>query len=445
MKIIKRVLFVLFIMSFSIISLGSNHMTQHSISNNPQVTLSEIAFGPQKSNTSNYFQGLIEPTNRSKEEMEQEVLAFYYKWKAKYLKEVKDITPVQKYLFYNESGYFGSAVTCSEAHGYGMLATVLLADFDPQAKDDYDALYRYYKAHPSVIQPTNMAWQQVELNGKIIDNPQGGNDSATDGDMDIAYSLLLAHNRWGSFGEINYYQEAISCIQGLMDSVVNQSEWILKLGDWASNTHSTFGYVTRPSDFMLNHIRAFANADQKNSYKWMEVHNKIQVIVNKQYKTGSSQTTGLMPDFMYKDSTGKYIPAKGKILESKNDGDYFYNACRTPWRLSMDYITVGDRGIIDQLTAINQWIKAKTGKNPNKITAGYYITNGNEGESIASYQDMCFIAPFAVSAMIDKSNQEWLNSLWDYIVKNNVEPRSYYNDSIKLMVMIVVSGKWQMP
>ncbi len=46
-----------------------------------------------------------------------------------------------------------------------------------------------------------MAWQQVkDKSGKIINTP-GDADSATDGDMDIAYSLLMAHRQWGSGGD----------------------------------------------------------------------------------------------------------------------------------------------------------------------------------------------------------------------------------------------------
>ena len=47
-----------------------------------------------------------------------------------------------------------------------------------------------------------MAWAQTK-NFTDIDGT-----SATDGDMDIAYSLLLANEQWGSNGKINYLKEA---------------------------------------------------------------------------------------------------------------------------------------------------------------------------------------------------------------------------------------------
>lgn len=67
-------------------------------------------------------------------------------------------------------------------------------------------MYRYFRAHPSEINPDLMAWQQADTGTEIIDI--NGVDSATDGDMDIAYALLLADSQWGSSGEINYLSQA---------------------------------------------------------------------------------------------------------------------------------------------------------------------------------------------------------------------------------------------
>jgi len=38
--------------------------------------------------------------------------------------------------------------------------------------------------------------------------PPGDFDSAADGDLDIAYALLLADRQWGSCGTVNYLLEA---------------------------------------------------------------------------------------------------------------------------------------------------------------------------------------------------------------------------------------------
>ncbi len=43
------------------------------------------------------------------------------------------------------------------------------------------------------------------------------------------------------------------------------------------------------------------------------------------------------------DSSGKFIPAPANFLESENDGNYYYNSCRMPWRISMDYLINGNQ------------------------------------------------------------------------------------------------------
>ena len=68
-----------------------------------------------------------------------------------------------------------------------------------------------------------MAWAQY-TNGKSPDET-----SATDGDMDIAYSLLLADKQWGSKGAINYLQSGRDMIAAIMQYEINQETWSVLL------------------------------------------------------------------------------------------------------------------------------------------------------------------------------------------------------------------------
>ena len=55
-------------------------------------------------------------------------------------------------------------------------------------------------------------------NEEIVDaSGQGRTSSATDGDMDIAYSLLLADKQWGSDGEIDYLKQGKKVIDAIME------------------------------------------------------------------------------------------------------------------------------------------------------------------------------------------------------------------------------------
>lgn len=161
-----------------------------------------------------------------------ETTSFYEQWKNKYLAQDTYVTDeTQYYVLYSEEKYSGNnvsvPVTVSEAHGYGMLIMANMAEYDPQAKSYFDGMYRFFKAHPSDIGSNLMSWQQCDNGNALIDGAEEGSmtggfcDSATDGDMDIAYALLLADSVWGSDGEIDYHAEAIAVINDIMKYDVN--------------------------------------------------------------------------------------------------------------------------------------------------------------------------------------------------------------------------------
>src|SRR6201992_71897 len=142
-----------------------------------------------------YTKGSIKPNQVSQTQLDQLTLDFYNQWKKRYIKT--GCHPGEFYVWYELKG----KECVSEGQGYGMIISVLMAGADSSAKSTYDGLYKYYKAHPGT-HPYLMAWAQ-NVNCKDLDK-----SSATDGDMDIAYSLLMANKQWGSKGKINYLDEA---------------------------------------------------------------------------------------------------------------------------------------------------------------------------------------------------------------------------------------------
>ena len=102
-----------------------------------------------------------------------------------------------------------------------------------------------------------------------------------------------------------------------------------------------------------------------------------------------------------------------------------------PWRIATDYLLTGDlraKAINDK---INRWIRETTKGNPDNISAGYTLA-GNDIKG-RYFEALSFIGPFAVSAMVDKKNQQWLNAVWDYLVNFKLKDYDYYDNSIKLI------------
>jgi endo-1,4-beta-D-glucanase Y len=377
-----------------------------------------------------YTKGVIKPNHKTQQQLDADVIAVYERWKKNYLTE--DIGA--KGLYYIKyQAETGKPVTVSEAHGYGMVTLVYMAGADQNAKTYFDGMYAFFKAHPSNGNPKMMNWQQAIKNGKVV---SVGGSSATDGDLDIAYALLLADKQWGSTGKINYKAEADLVINALKESIVHHKYKTLKMGDWASNEGSRINDATRPSDFMLQHMKAFKKAT--GDAVWDTVVENTYGVINHIFM-GYSSKTGLLPDFAeYKD--GNFMPAVGHLLEDKSDGSYSYNSARTPWRIGTDYVVTGDIRAKSQLTVLNSWIRTAAGDNPKQIYSGYDL----DGKMMSgrNYQDLTYQAPFMVSAMIDSKNQSWLNQLWDNAVKNH---NSYFGDSIAMLSLITTSGNWWVP
>lgn len=368
----------------------------------------------------------IRPNVDSKNVMDAAVASKWELWKKNYLKSAN----IGYYVKYNPKGE-----TVSEAHGYGMILAVLMAGHDPKAKEYFDGLYAYYQNHPSQKNQYLMAWKQNSNFENI-----GGPNSATDGDMDIAYALLLADKQWGS-ASINYLEAAKNMINAIMVFDVNQTQLTLKLGDWAidgvRNSAGQSGDDMRPSDFMLNHLRIFGVVSQDP--RWVTVMNNTYGVINTMHST-YSPNTGLLPDFIVRQNQTDE-PAWPGYLEGLYDGDYYYNSSRTPWRIATDYLVSGDTTALSQLYKMNEWIKNTAGS-PANIKAGYELNGVPLPNS--NYQDRAFIAPFGVSAMIDPENQQWLNALWTKLKEPPYAPL-YYQDSIELFSMIVMSGNWWHP
>ncbi|MFI5157532.1 MAG: glycosyl hydrolase family 8 [Sphingobacteriales bacterium] len=375
----------------------------------------------------NYAKGFVKPNNFAQSKLDQTVESFYTQWKMHYIKTI----PYKKesYIWFEDKD---DKQCVSEGQGYGMTIVSLMAEFDPSAKNTFDNLYRYYRAHPSNRGSHLMAGAQNTYD-KDIDET-----SASDGDIDIAYSLLLANKQWGSKGTINYLQEAKSAIADIMRYDINRKTWSVLLSNGIENDSKDY-FDTRSSDFMPANFKAFERAT--GDTRWQNVIDngyKLFTYMQKEY----SPDAGLVPDFIIH-LNKKPKPAPAHYLESVYDGDYNYNACRVPWRVATDYLLSGDKRSKAFVQKINHWIRETTNNNTYNLSAGYTLA-GNDIKG-RYFEALSFITPFAVSAMVDKSNQQWLNSIWDYTVQFKLKDFDYYDNTIKMLNMIILSGNYWQP
>jgi endoglucanase len=381
-----------------------------------------------------YAANTIRPNHLSQSVQDQDVKTFYDLWKKAYVVKTtqKKNTLFLYRIAFGKPGTANWSTTVSEGQGYGMMIVALMAGYDASAKTVFDGLWLFSRAYPSSIDNRLMGW-------KIPSDDPNYNDSAFDGDADIAYALLLADKQWGSTGVINYLQEAKTVIKGIKESTIGVSSKLPCLGDWARDLdNATTPYdefSPRPSDFMPSHFRAYGKATNDVAF-WNQVIAAMQN-VTKVIQTSYSPKTGLLPDFITSTcNTTSFCPAPPNFLEDVTDGDYAYNAGRVPMRLGIDAL-FGNTVSRSQVSKLSVWMKAKTNGNPAMIKAGYKL----DGTPIAGgdYFTTFFVAPFGVAAMNVQSQQSWLNSLYDSVRKTHED---YYQDSVTLLSLLIMTGNY---
>jgi hypothetical protein len=152
---------------------------------------------------------------------------------------------------------------------------------------------------------------------------------------------------------------------------------------------------------------------------------------------------GLMPDFFVQ-ANHHYIAPTYKVLETTHDGDYYYNSCRTPWRYAMDSILY-HTPVTNQLRTLNIWVQLKTKGNPAHIMSGYYLAGGIPGTAFGTPGQLSFISPFLVSALCQPNNDPWILALWNFVTNIPITSGTFYDNTLKLISLIVATGNWLAP
>ncbi len=305
-----------------------------------------------------------------------------------------------------------------------------VAGADPEARTIFDGLYRYFRDHPSDRDPNVMAWKQQDG----CEDAPDGHDTATDGDLDVAYALLLADRQWGSAGSIRYLAEAKKVIRAIRAVELHPADATIQLGSWVSTDQPRHFNSTRSSDFMPGHFKAFRQAT--GDARWATAANRVYALVQRMQSV-YSPATGLLPDFIERTQASPR-PASPGFLEGPNDGAYFYNACRDPWRLGLDALLSSDARGRTAVRKISVFLRGRSGGDPTALRAGFRLDGrdlpGND------YSDLAFLAPATVGAMLEPEHPEWLAALWDEIVDFPLDEADYYGNTLKALALLAASG-----
>jgi len=289
----------------------------------------------------------------------------------------------------------GSSVV-SEGIGYGMLLAVANND-----QPLFDKLWKFYSDHLDSQGLMNWAMDACAAPGNNNAN------SATDGDLDAAMALVQADAAWGG-----YTAAAKTLIGKIKTSETDSCNGlnVLRPGDkfGGCSDPNNMGKVN-PSYFAPGYYRVFALVDTANAPFWTKLAADSYTLL--------AQYQALM---------GGLVPEWGFVNGTTDGSPYGYNACRTPWRVAVDFLWFCTPEARTFLQGISTYVDAHGG------VAG-----------VPFDKNSAFVGAFALSAMplgqtkLDAYVASWLGA--------QLSDTPYFQATLRRLYLHVAAGQFALP
>lgn len=289
-----------------------------------------------------------------------------------------------------------------ESMGWSMIIAAYMGD-----KTTFDGLYKFYK---SKIQGHGMMAWKVTCGG-VSDA-----GSASDGDLDVAFAMVVASWQWGD----SYKTEAVKLINTVKKLIVNCGGTSVIAGGMAGM--GTYGGCQETD--ISYHTPAFFRcfAELTNDEAWNKLAEDSYTLLN----NGANQTTGLVPDWQ--------TLAGGQASGGRNH-TYGFDACRVPWRIALDYLWNGNEKAKEWCIKISNWAY-KVG--PANIKDGYNL----DGTSTGRYHNMSYVGAFAVAAMCN--SQEIADAFAAEVAKMPFDNYWYHGFLGNCYMLAMTGNMWKL-
>ena len=311
-----------------------------------------------------------------------------------------------------QRGSANGADTVSEGIGYGMIAAVYLND-----RATFDGLWAYAQAH---FDDRGLMNWHITGAGAIASDGAG---SASDGDLDIIWALIMASDQWATSDYLNG-----AGALAMLDAMLANSfagDGTLKPGNNWGGTQ-----LTNPSYFAPAYFRVFA--DITDNTQW------ITPILDRGYAIlgNVSGTNGLVPDWTNTSSVVNqgFLTSMGTTggTTTWNNSTYGYDATRTPWRIGLDYCLNGEVRAKTYLMKIGAFFNGITAPN---IGDGYALS----GSQTSGNKNMAFIGPAGVAGMV--GFPALVDGAFNYGMSGQGD-QSYFPSSLRVLTMLTMSGNF---
>ena len=377
-----------------------------------------------------------------------DVMAAYTKWKADLVTSsgAGNFQRVQRTSsdgLGSPSGATPLNSTVSEGIGYGMIIAVYMGD-----QTLFNNLWKYEQAH---LDPNGLMNWSIDSSGNttVSGTMTVGAGGATDADEDMAWALAMADKQWGSSGSLNYASLAKTQIQNIWNHEVYSSKLAGPGDSWPGNLFNDVNV----SYFAPAYYRVFKQVDTDSTHTWEAVTQTVYdtILCDKSGTTfcnvlntsNKNTTNGLVPG--WSTNTGG--------MSSAGPYYYQYDACRTPFRIGIDWCLNG-ASASGAAAALNpsraqQYVALTSsffsGVGAANIVDGYNMdgTVNSGAHTVSQGQSAAFIGPAGVGAMSSASTQAFLNSAYGLVKGDTLlVGGAYYEECWTVMSLLMMTGNF---
>ena len=267
---------------------------------------------------------------------------------------------------------------------------------------------------------------------------QGGENTASDADTLIAYSLLMANAKWHNAAYASAAHAIIPAIWN--EEVISIHGEPYLAADNLEKTGTADTFVANPSYSAPYAYRVFAEVDQADDWQSLvgSTYTFIQNAMQSPLDTGTS--ANLPPDWVAVNRTTGQL---GPTANTSQSTDFGYNAFRTIWQLSVDYQWYHDERA-KQLLEQFGFLQTQWGQQ-HKLVA-IYAHNGQpkaDYESLALYGGTIGYFMNAQPATARSIASDKLESLYDPSTQQLTQSPSYYDNNWVWFGYALYTGRLQ--
>jgi endo-1,4-beta-D-glucanase Y len=292
-----------------------------------------------------------------------------------------------------------------EAQGFAMVAAAYMGD-----KLTLDRLYGYYETKLTTSACGLMGW----------DNSCEGfadQGAATDGDIDVASGLIVAHWQWPDDGYDDKARRVISNLDHLIASCGDTSALYPGCAGgrpWGGCNETDASYYS-PGFF-----RYFAEVSGNEAWR------KLADDTHKIRDAAAHPTTGLVPDWQ---------SVSGTAGAGSRKGYYSFDAIRTPYKHALDYLWHGNEAAKTWCIKLTSWAHDEVGV--SRIVDGYQLDGSPAGQN----HNLAAVGAMAVCSMANSQ------SIVDAFVAESAKLRDdfWYSAYLGNLYLLAMSGNMWTP